>query len=155
MLFRSDFQINRLRLLPHCYIDGTFVVVPIGFNRLINIAIRDPNTGQIRPAVWGLVNAEIYYMFFKMLSDVVTNFGEFEWKLQYITLDFEAGLINAVQKVFPEVRLIGCLFHLKQALWREAQQLGLTTAACKGTSLAVISSLGQVSWKGNDEIINN
>jgi len=45
IIWGSDFQVNRLRLTNHLFIDGTFTIVPCGFLQLVTIAIRDPNTG--------------------------------------------------------------------------------------------------------------
>ena len=33
-----------------------------------------------------------------------------------IKCDYEIGLINAIKDVFPQVRISGCLFHMKQAI---------------------------------------
>jgi hypothetical protein len=39
--------------------------------------------------------------------------------------DFEKGLINSLRAVFPKARLVGCLFHFKQALQRKMKKLGI------------------------------
>ncbi|KAL3877823.1 hypothetical protein ACJMK2_035467 [Sinanodonta woodiana] len=44
---------------------------------------------------------------------------------QSIMSDFEKTTHNAIQRVFPEARLVGCLFHLSQCLWRKVQELCL------------------------------
>ena len=36
--------------------------------------------------------------------------------LKSITLDSEAGLINAVEAVFPDIRIIGCFYHFVRAI---------------------------------------
>ena len=36
--------------------------------------------------------------------------------LKSITLDSEAGLINAVEAVFPDIRRIGCFYHFVRAI---------------------------------------
>jgi len=38
--------------------------------------------------------------------------------LKYATVDFEAEPIGAISFIFPDVKIIGCLFHFKQAFWR-------------------------------------
>lgn len=43
-----------------------------------------------------------------------------------ITVDFETGLIPALQTEFPMARLRGCYFHFCQAIYREVQQQGLS-----------------------------
>jgi len=68
-------------------------------------------------------------------------------------LDFEAGLINGFKRVFKDSRIIGCLFHFKQALYREAQVQGLTTNDLKEETKSLISSLGSLSWKGDISLV--
>ena len=41
-----------------------------------------------------------------------------------VGVDFEMAFINALRKVFPDARLIGCLFHWKQAIRRKLLELG-------------------------------
>ena len=36
-----------------------------------------------------------------------------------IHYDFEKGLINAIKDQFPNAKVVGCLFHFKQALYRK------------------------------------
>jgi len=155
-IWASDFQINRLRLTNHWYIDGTFTITPCNFSQLVTFAIKDPNTGFIKPALWALLDSkseECYYHLFKMVKDIADASGTINWKLSSATLDFEQALINAFRRIFVDTRVIGCLFHLKQALYREAQSLGITRETLKEETKSVISSLGSLSWKeGNIEI---
>ena len=156
IIWASDFQVNRLRLTRHWYIDGTFTITPTNYYQLLTIVIQDPNTGFIKPALWAVLGSkdeETYYQAFKMIQDIVSNSGTLNWSLESVTLDFETGLINAFQRIFKETRIIGCLFHFKQALYREAQTLGLTTNELKEETKSLISSLGSLSWKGDVELI--
>ena len=41
LFWSSDFQLNRLRLSDHWYIDGTFDAVPPEYTQTVNILIRD------------------------------------------------------------------------------------------------------------------
>ncbi len=45
-----------------------------------------------------------------------------------VIMDFEKGMNNAVQTVFPDAVLRLCLFHLKQSAFRKIQELGLAVA---------------------------
>ncbi len=40
-------------------------------------------------------------------------------------LDFEAATWAALKEVYPTVRLLGCVYHWKQAVWRRIQEAGL------------------------------
>ena len=92
---------------------------------------------------------------FSIIKDIVTSSGTLEWKLSNATLEFEIGLLNAFNKVFFEARAIGCLFHFKQALFREAQAQGLTKSENKEETLNIISNLGSLCWNGNSISIEN
>ena len=127
-IWSTEFQLNRIRQTDHCFIDGTFGIVPIGYRQLINIAIIDKMTEDIIPVCWILTNSKEYQCYkycFYHFKELITRSNKYKWELKYATVDFEKGLMGSVTKVFPEVRLIGCLFHFKQALWRAAINMGL------------------------------
>ncbi|KAK1942776.1 hypothetical protein P3T76_005413 [Phytophthora citrophthora] len=42
-----------------------------------------------------------------------------------VVCDFESALINAIQEHYPSTRLIGCLFHFKQACRRKMKEYAL------------------------------
>ncbi|KAG3068299.1 hypothetical protein PI125_g23447 [Phytophthora idaei] len=44
-----------------------------------------------------------------------------------ITCDYERAVINAVRDQFPDSKIVGCLFHVKQAVWRRMQKLCIPT----------------------------
>jgi len=141
-----------MRLNNQWYFDGTFTIVPSEYNQSLTIAIRDPITDFIKPAMWAILNTkdeESYYQTFRIIKDIVSSSGALNWNLTSITLDFETGLFNGFQRVFPNTRIIGCLFHFKQALFREAQVLGLTTNELKSEAINLISLLGSLSWLGD------
>ena len=151
-IWGSDFQVNRLRLANHWYVDGTFTIVPCGYHQLITIALRDPNTGFVKPGMWILLDSkeeESYKQMCIIVKNILSSSETLKWNLPSVTLDFEQGLINAFSVVFSETKIIGCLFHFKQALYREAQSLGLTKTEHREDTKTLISSLGALSWKEN------
>jgi len=86
---------------------------------------------------------------FKILKDIVGGCENLEWNLATITMDFEQSLLNSFSKIFDKTHIVDCLFHFKQALYREAQIQGLTKDDLKEETQSVISLLGDLSWKGN------
>ena len=48
--------------------------------------------------------------------------------VQLITADFEVAMWQSVRATMPGVRLVGCLFHYCQALYRHLQTIGLQRA---------------------------
>lgn len=48
--------------------------------------------------------------------------------VQKVVIDFESAIWGALRKVLPTVKIMGCVFHWTQALWRKIQALGLQSA---------------------------
>ena len=48
--------------------------------------------------------------------------------VQKVVIDFESAIWGALRKVLPTVKIMGCVFHWTQALWRNIQALGLQSA---------------------------
>ena len=132
IVWSSDFQLNRLRMVNHLYIDGIFVTIPQGYTQLLVISIRDPNTDRVFPALFALINTkeeeeDNYYLFLNYVKDIVTEYRSFDWGLKYASIDFEEGLQEAFRRVFKTITIIRCIFHYRQALFRQVRNRGLTT----------------------------
>ena len=156
VIWGSDFQVNRLRLTNHLFIDGTFTVVPCGYLQLVTFAIRDPNTGYVKPGLWALLNSkdeESYHHLFQIVKYIASSSGTNTWRLESATLDFEVAAMNAFRNQFPNARIVGCLFHFKQALYREAQRQGIVKEDMREETKVLISKLGTLSWKGDLNIV--
>ena len=152
----SDFQINRIRLTDHLFIDGTFNIVPTHYSQLLTIMIRDPNTGYVKPAIWSIINSkdeETYFQLFLMIKQILTMNESLELSIKSATLDFELSLINGFKRVFAKTKIIGCLFHFKQALFREALSQGLMKDEDKNATQTLITELGALSWLNNLQAI--
>jgi len=67
-----------------------------------------------------------------------------------VTVDFEPGLVNAVQSSFADIRIIGCLFHLKQALWRTARSYHLGTKELIKRMSDLIDEMASLCWDNNE-----
>ena len=152
LVWTSDFQINRLRLTDHWFIDGTFTITPNGYQQLLTIMIRDPNTGFVKPGLWALLDCkdeECYYHVFRIISEIISASESLQWTLTSATLDFEDAMMNGFTRIFPKARLIGCLFHFKQALFREAQKQGLAADTLKEQAMQIVEQLGHLCWEEN------
>ncbi|CAF1040985.1 unnamed protein product [Brachionus calyciflorus] len=42
-----------------------------------------------------------------------------------LSCDFELGIINSIEEVFPNCQVCGCFFHLKKSIYRKIQSTGL------------------------------
>ena len=57
--------------------------------------------------------------FYQVLKSTLTLLGS--KAVRPVICDFEAGLWGAVTEVLPSVKLQGCMFHWRQAVWRQIQ----------------------------------
>ena len=76
MIFASDFQINRLRLVDHFYINGKFNCIPRGYKQMITLLIRDPNSGITGPCIFILTNLKNGVGYNRMFLILKTIFEE-------------------------------------------------------------------------------
>ena len=67
----------------------------------------------------------LYDIVFKSVKRILTQNNIFNLEIQTITTDTENALINAINNNFKNIQRLGCWFHLKQDLLREAKILGL------------------------------
>lgn len=103
------------------YVDGTFSLSPIIFSQVFILSAE--RGGFVFPILFALLpdkTEDTYRRMFTYISAAWSNF-----RPQNISLDFEAGLINAARTVFPVAALDGCLFHLTQNVKKHLRQLGL------------------------------
>ncbi|CAF0940968.1 unnamed protein product [Didymodactylos carnosus] len=107
------------------------------------------------PCVIGLLadrTHRTYVELFRELKDHATNL-KMNFNPSRITSDFEKALIKAVASEFPQAHHSGCYFHFTQAIYRNIQTLGLTTAyrddedsrsACRKLMSLALIPLGDV-----------
>lgn len=101
----------------HWFIDGTFFVVPVGFYQLIILMIFIPGYKLAIPIWYILVpdkKGATYHMALGMAQGVSEHYGRM--KASTFTCDFEEALIKCLIILFCMGVLVGCLFHLKQAI---------------------------------------
>ncbi|VVC26250.1 Hypothetical protein CINCED_3A019562 [Cinara cedri] len=58
----------------------------------------------------------------KFIKELYLQYTSQTLNLRKLHIDFEIGAHEAVKEVFPNVQLIGCLFHLSQFWWRYIRQ---------------------------------
>lgn len=122
LLFGTEENLNILEQNGHWFVDGTFKVAPALFFQVFTIhALADYCA---IPLVYALLQDKkeaTYIRVFQKLLELKQNL-----KPTSIMSDFEKACQNAISLVFPTTKLVGCLFHLGQCLWRKVQELHLT-----------------------------
>ena len=66
-----------------------------------------------------------YIKLFESIRNILTVEKTKNLNLKTITTDFELGLINALEIVFPGVRKVGCFYHFVRAIKEKFKSLGL------------------------------
>ncbi|KAF0990175.1 LOW QUALITY PROTEIN: hypothetical protein HZS_4957 [Henneguya salminicola] len=69
---------------------------------------------------------------------------EFNWMPKYIILDFELGMIRAINHEFPESRIIGCYFHFKPTINKKLQKFKISNQVVKIELITLVSINGMV-----------
>lgn len=106
-------------------VDATFVCVPRKpyFYQLLIIMAYISGLDLYIPVVYVLMTGKSQVLY-EYAFDLVINMCGGLVRPQYISVDFEQALVNALRKKFPHAILIGCYFHFKQALRKQMQKLG-------------------------------
>ena len=114
--------------------------------------IRDPNTGIVGPCVFAMINAKNGIIYEEMINEIRNIiFKVNDWEPLTITIDYESALQNSIEKAFPKAKIIGCLFHFKQSLFRKATELGLMKCEIKENTNQLINTLSSLSWLSESE----
>ncbi|KAJ8535238.1 hypothetical protein ON010_g13500 [Phytophthora cinnamomi] len=97
------------------FLDGTFRCVPTEFKQCMVLMVHDQASDLFVPVYFVLCTSKAQDMYLDTLELIHKDTAE---KLNPcdIVCDFELPLINAVEKLFPNAEVIGCLFHFKQAV---------------------------------------
>lgn len=130
------------------FIDGTFRCVPKPFSQLLVIMVYDAGnccyfffirqgivirfffffcsnisgTDMYVPVFYILLQSKhewAYTEAFNEVKSALRTNGQSNLNPANIHCDFEKGLMNALADQFPDARVVGCLFHFKQALLRK------------------------------------
>ncbi|POM73590.1 Hypothetical protein PHPALM_9546 [Phytophthora palmivora] len=100
------------------FMDGTFRCAPEGFKQCVSIMIYDPSSELYIPAVFTPITAMTNESYLKLLRCVEACVG-CRLTPKEVVCEFEGALIGAIRDFFPDIRIIDCLFHFKQACRRK------------------------------------
>jgi hypothetical protein len=110
------------------FCDGTFRSVPKIFAQLYTF--HGVYLGQMFPLIYALLpdkTKETYIRLFRLLQDYGSQ-NNLQFSPNHFQIDFEVSAIKAINLVYQNARITGCLFHFSQCHWRKVQKLGLTNA---------------------------
>jgi len=130
LLYASEFQLNLLRQYEkpdQLYVDGTFRCVPPGITQLVTIRLRKSKEADSKLVAIALLRSKKavdYVAMWSSITHLVKKFLECEC---IVNVDFEKAHHKALHEQFGErVVIIGCFFHLLQAVHKWIKKKGDT-----------------------------
>ncbi|KAF1335834.1 Porphobilinogen deaminase, partial [Globisporangium splendens] len=109
------------------FIDGTFRCVPPKFKQRVVVMLYDRSTKCHIPVFFVLYTSKPFDTYWNLLQFITNACGE-KISPKEVICDFESALIQAVRDWCPETRIIGYLFHFKQACRRKMKKHRLPQA---------------------------
>ncbi|OWZ09198.1 hypothetical protein PHMEG_00018138 [Phytophthora megakarya] len=106
------------------FVDGTFRCVPPGYKQCVIFMVHDRASGLYVPVYYVLSTSRRGDSFWDMIHFVVQGTDQ-QLEPAEVVCDFECALIDTVQTQYPNAIVIGCRFHLKQALRRAMKRGGV------------------------------
>ena len=123
-IFATDDNLNLLSTAEDLYMDGTFQIAPRLFYQIFTIhAFKH---GQQFPLVYCLLpgkSRDTYNRCISILKEAQDR--GLQLHPYKIVVDFELGLMQAVELQFPMANIQGCFYHYSQCVWSKIQNLGL------------------------------
>lgn len=120
------------------YMDGTFSASPKLFTQLYTIHTH--YNGHMIPLIYLLLpdkSSKTYQICFEILCAEAKK-RNLTFNPAIVQIDFEQAVIKAINAVFPNTEIKGCLFHFSQAIWRRAKKYGLSGKNYKGQVKKII-----------------
>ncbi|KAE8979602.1 hypothetical protein PR003_g22901 [Phytophthora rubi] len=111
----------------HLFVDGTFHCTPKSFHQFVTLMMYDPLTDLFVPVFFTLATNKTTDLYTKMFKCIEFALGK-EPNPADVVCDFEAAMISAIDDRFPSTRIVGCLFHFKQACRRKMKEYRLSEA---------------------------
>ena len=88
----------------------------------------------------------LYDKVLSSVKNIITSSNNIAINLKSVTLDFEAGLNKAFEKIFPNIKIIGCLYHYKQIILRKLKKYGLYKKNFKNLSNDILKKAGELPF---------
>jgi hypothetical protein len=131
-------------------VDGTFKVSPGIFYQVFTVHVLVQDVAIA--AIYSLLpnkTKETYIRFWQLLKDSSPNMQP-----ESILSDFEMASFQAVRASFPQTEVVGCFFHLGQAVWRKIQANGLIEAYTSDEEAYIkLKSLISLAFLPTDKVI--
>ncbi|EGZ14737.1 hypothetical protein PHYSODRAFT_333073 [Phytophthora sojae] len=107
------------------FIDSTYRWVPAPFYQLEIVMLYDLISELFLPIWYVLTTGKTAQVYDRPFHNIYVGARQKIFPA-HVVCDFEFAMITSVQNQFPESRIVGCLFHSKQALRRKMMKLKIT-----------------------------
>lgn len=127
IIFSCQTNLQYLCSRPKIYVDGTFSYCPKFLTQLFTI--HTVENGHYIPLVFILLpnkQSNTYFEAFKLLKSYCASIN-LRLEPKEIVSDFEKAIHVGVKKIWPDINIIGCRFHLTQSWYRKIQNVGLVS----------------------------
>ncbi|XP_070497143.1 uncharacterized protein [Chironomus tepperi] len=135
MVFGNIRMVSELDSSFHMYIDATFGVTPFHAEQLLVVMAEIHQ--KPRPIGYVLMTSRTEKDYVAVLEHMRDSLISFDGNIRVPSsamCDYEKGLRNALVKVWPEIAVKGCLFHMTKALRQKARNMKeLSTKIKRGT----------------------
>jgi len=132
LIFATNYMLQLLQTADTWYMDGTFKVVKSPFLQLFSIHAFVYTKEVIKqiPLCFVLMSAR-RKKDYKAVFNVIRERMPERPVVENVVSDFEKSLWKAIEKVMPDVKHRGCVFHWTQAVWRRMQTISGLVAQYK------------------------
>ncbi len=124
LLMNSDDAVKKaLKNTPIVQADGTFRSSPKTFYQAVHIFMEANGVVFCFASLWLTGKTENLY---KLAFTALKNHLPRGCNPRVIMADYERALQNALQDLFPDADLTGCVFHFCQGVFRNVMKIGLS-----------------------------
>ncbi len=123
--FATKSNLEYLSKQNKIFVDGTFKCCTKYFTQLFTVHVIQ--NGYYIPLIFSLLankQSSTYEKLFLILKKECEQISTC-FKPNEIVADFETAIHTAARNIWPDVKIIGCRFHLTQSWWRKIQACGL------------------------------
>jgi hypothetical protein len=107
------------------YIDGTFNAAPQGVEQVVTLSVRKLGTDSVIPLVHTFLQEKTTLVYMHMWNHMLKLLPKLRSAKQLvISLDFESAMHEAIAKVLPQAKRLGCYFHLKKNVRKQMKTKG-------------------------------
>ena len=127
LIFGTQRFMDYLSDCEHWFMDGTFSSAPLQFAQLYTIhGYRQARNIVCAYALLPNKEANTYVELLNELQRHTNNAAPLS-----IMIDFESGMISAIQRTYPLSPACGCLFHLSKNVYKKVQESGRGGVLCR------------------------